>query len=393
MQDNGITNLEKVICSSNTYPNDILSICLLAYGNYLLLFPQFQIIENVSAELNSLLERSSSEIISIRAGFCLIFSQHSVIKHDTIVKWFNDKLEITPQERYSILLQQSLYKVNNWSSLNDDNISQIILATEQEYVRRRYDEICEHIETSSDELINTFVMDQYRYLCEQNDYNYLSDPTPNYINIALKFSERNLDKFRNAVERRSSCEEAFKKTFKTKLSSYFKKNLKNRKESIQLYMIFDIITVELIDMLEQFEFYEIDFRFWDRINLKQVSDRNAIEKLFQVLKVKTHYKKLENRLQVIRSIAYTRDFSLVDVHQKISLINTMSYDDGDDYFNRYDSDKLIFELLLDLSCIETKSRSYSKDKLFTENDMNEEFEREIMILKKKSTLFLDKDSF
>ncbi|CAF4000236.1 unnamed protein product, partial [Rotaria sp. Silwood1] len=113
LQD-AMKNLEKVICSWNIYPKDVLTICLLAYGNCLTFFNKHKMNRNVSDQtknmLNILSETSFPEIIFIRASFCLIFMKQSFPVFHITLDWFKNKRNITSEEAYNILLNQTLYE-------------------------------------------------------------------------------------------------------------------------------------------------------------------------------------------------------------------------------------------------------------------------------------------
>ncbi|CAF4939675.1 unnamed protein product, partial [Rotaria sp. Silwood1] len=72
--------LEDIIDKTNIDREDLLASCLLAYGNCLLKFNYLEMNQNVSIEIQKLLERisfmSSSEIISARALLCSLFSKN-----------------------------------------------------------------------------------------------------------------------------------------------------------------------------------------------------------------------------------------------------------------------------------------------------------------------------
>ncbi|CAF5005120.1 unnamed protein product, partial [Rotaria sp. Silwood1] len=72
--------LEDIIDKTNIDREDLLAACLLAYGNCLLKFNYLEMNQNVSIEIQNLLEQvslmSSSEIISARALLCSLFSKN-----------------------------------------------------------------------------------------------------------------------------------------------------------------------------------------------------------------------------------------------------------------------------------------------------------------------------
>jgi hypothetical protein len=112
VQDDAMIGLEKMICLWNTYSEDVVAICLLAYGNCLLKLQELQIGRNVSDEMKDVLinlfKISSSEIVSIRANFCLIFSHQLCITRRTISNWFKGESNMTCEKIYKILLQHTI---------------------------------------------------------------------------------------------------------------------------------------------------------------------------------------------------------------------------------------------------------------------------------------------
>ncbi len=90
-------------------------------------------------------------------------------------------------------------------------------------------------------------------------------------------------------------------------------------------------------------------------------------------------------------LAQTDVISLLEVHQHIlPIIDTFSYKDDD---RMCSIEENIFDLLLNLSCIRKISLSNSKEKLFTESDINKKFEDIIQNLIKKSALYLRSNYF
>ncbi|CAF3892546.1 unnamed protein product, partial [Rotaria sp. Silwood1] len=326
MQDDTIIHLEKVIYYWNTYSKDVLAVCLLAYGNCLLKLQEFQRNRNVSDEmqnvLNTLFKTSSSELISIRAAFCLIFAHRSNIKFTTISNWFENKSNITLKQTYNILLQLTLYE--KWSDLFIQDIKVIV------------------------QLIDMFVANLYSYLCNKENSDYLADPMPNYVGIALQVCERYFDVFCSAVQNSSFGEAKFRKEYS--LYFYQTNNSTDRKTLVQLYTAFGGVTDDLIDMLKWIEFVE-DGDGWKYLeHIKQISDRDIIEKIFQCLDLVAcdiKSRRFSSILKLLIQLAETDIVSLLEVHQHISsVINNFSFEDDD---RKWNDEKEIFDLLLNLS--------------------------------------------
>jgi hypothetical protein len=368
IQDDVIINLERVIRSWNRYSQDVLSLCLLTYGNYFLKLEIFRLIRNISDEMKNILivifERSFSEIISIRAGFCLIFAEHSNVNYSTISNWFNNKWNITFTKKYNILLQQTLFYIKN------------------ESITSREWKVRDHLKTSSAELVEIFVIDLYNYLCIKDNNNYLSNPEPNYVNIAMCFQGENFNQFCHAIEKSFFDENELKK----RLYLRFKNNPKDGAALIKLYSIFGTLTYEFVDMLELFD----DDQNWGTSislkNLKQEFDRDVIERLFEVISLKiSQGKQIKSCLEVLRSLVEMDAISVLEMNQRFSLISNMFCNEDEKWRN---CEEDILKLLVDFSCFKTDLLISSTKKLFTETDINEQFEREFRNLDKNSPLFL-----
>jgi serine/threonine protein kinase len=348
LQDDAITKLERMICSWDTYSEDIVAVCLLAFGNCLLRLQKFQISRVVSDEMknifSNLFERSSSEIVSMRAKICLIFTEISYLKFSTISNWLINKWNMTSKERYKVLFQLTLY--------------------EQPHILKNESRIVELIETHFVELIDIFVTDLYNYLSSTDDSNYLADPIPNCAKTAANLCREKSNEFCDAVRKSSFGE----KEFKTKLSLHFKRNLKGRDAVIELYSGFSIVTIELLDMLE-----DIDWPVSTPVeHLNQVSGRDVTDKLFQLIDLTTSEEKLNNFLHILQLLVQVDAISLLEVYQRILSIKNVPYNDDVRRLNR---ERIILHLLQNLSCFEVFS--WGSENFFTEGDIEEEFEREI----------------
>jgi len=196
------------------------------------------------------------------------------------------------------------------------------------------------------------------------------------------FSGKNLNEFCNAIQRSFFDENEFKR----RLCLRFKNNPRDGAALIELYSIFGTLTDEFVDMLEWFD----DHEYWGTSlsleNLKRVSGRDVIEKLFEVINRKvSNGKQFRNCLKVLRSLVEVDAISVLEVHQRFSLINNMFRNDDEESRN---CEEDIFKLLVDFSCFKTDLLLSSTKKLFAENDIEEKFEREFQNLDKNSPFLL-----
>ncbi|CAF4301437.1 unnamed protein product [Rotaria sordida] len=105
--------------------------------------------------------------------------------YNTIWNWFENKKTITSKQRYTIQLQLTVYQ-----GLNPLFHRGTKLITE---------------------FVDILVNDLYNYLCNKKNIDYLADPTPDYVNLALELCEMHYDIFRNALQNSSFGEEKLNK--------------------------------------------------------------------------------------------------------------------------------------------------------------------------------------
>jgi hypothetical protein len=356
IEDDTVINLERVICSWYTYTEDVVAVCLLAYGNCLLTLQRFHISRNVSEKVKNVLtnlsEQSSSEVISIRATICFIFTESFDVKFNTMSNCLQNRWNMTSQERYKLLIQLTLYQQANMIFGKVENENKVV----------------EHIETHFIELIDMFLTDLYSYLCNKDSRNYLADPVPNYTKITLLLIRKKSKEFCDAVRNSLFGENEFKR----KLSLYYKRNLKDNQAVINLYTIFNVVTVELLDMLEWIDDGKVSLTDVYGQYLKQVSDRDVIDKLFELIDLTTSESQLSAFLHILQSLVQGDAISLLEVHQRVSLIRNISCEDA---ARRLNNERIVLHHLSKLSCFEMVWPHY--EKFSTESDIEEEFQREI----------------
>ena len=376
MQYDTITHLEKIIHSQNKYSQDVLNICLLTYGNYLLKLKELQIYRNVSEMIQDVLTTTfdqSSGIVSIRAAFCLIFVQSSAITSRTISDWFNTKRNMTYASRYELLLQQTLY----------DKLDL--------FVEDLTDEIIYYIKENSTGLLDTFVGELYIYLHSKRDRYYSFNTEPNYLIIAVELISRNFKTFFSAIQKSTFGEEMFKR----ELYLYYTHNRTCSVPLIKLYSIFGVITSELVTMLGWLQHSWGDDDIWKYLkNIKQASDRGVIDQLFELLDRMACDRKLNlfsDILKLLVQLFHTGNISLVEIHHRFSLVMEKilhEYDNG-----QVDNAQQIFALLLNVSCIKPITSSLLQKEVFTESDIDRYFERKIQSVDKRSFTFLRRNYF
>ena len=175
---NDITaSLERIIYSRDKYSEDVLAAFSLTYGHYLLNFHKY-ISDDLKQQLCILSQKLISDVISIRANFCLIFISYPLdITSTRISNWFENQSNITAENRYKILLQQTLY------SLGEPIYDHLV------------NEIIDQLETHSTQFLDLFVIDLYNHLRKMYEDEYHSDFTPRYIAITGEIRGRKWNEF------------------------------------------------------------------------------------------------------------------------------------------------------------------------------------------------------
>jgi hypothetical protein len=354
LTDDAVTHLETIIRSWNTYEEEVLSVCLLTYGTCLRCLKQCDMDRNVLTEIQNtldiLFDKSLSKSNSIRAAFCLIFIQHSNITLDDVWSWLDMKVDLTPVKKYNILLQLMLYKEKIFLSYIINN------------------EIVTLLQKHSSELMYIFISEFYSYLSDKSKRDYFSDAVPDYIYIGLELIEKDSMLFYNAVQESYYGEE----NFMTKLYLCHTNNAKIGNELIELYTTFDLFTMELANMLAKVQCRKTTYECLK--NIKKISDRDVIERLFQILnlsKVDNVRDRFTFILMLLIHLAQSHFISLIEVHQNLLLIfkNVLySKEHVDQYYKKH-----AFAALLDLSCIKKTNSTISRNVLYSSTIISEKF--------------------
>jgi hypothetical protein len=276
---------------------------------------------------------------------------------------------MTPQKTYKMLLQLTLLK--EIYLLPDDVIG------ESGFFEDTIDKkVIDHLEIHCTELMDIFVMDLYNYLGNKHQNNYLSDPEPDYIKIVLKISEKYFDEFRNALQKSFFGEENFKK----QLYNYYKNNPKDSKALIEFYIKLGMLTFELVEMLQLIGDDLINNIKFNENCIEEVSDRDVIEKLFELFNLNIHHNKFKILLLILKSLVMVNVVSLLEVHQWFSRINNISSNDDN-------NEKEFFNWLLNVGGFDGGYLWKVEQILYKKSDIDEEFQREIMDLEKQTALF------
>ncbi|CAF1468440.1 unnamed protein product [Rotaria sordida] len=273
-QDEMIIHLENVIYSWKMYSEDVLSVGLLAYGNCILKLEELKrnriFSEEIQNTLITLFETSPSELIFIRAAFCLIYIHYpNMSSYNTIWNWLENKKTVTLKQRYTVQLQLTLYQGLNPIFHQD---AQLI-----------------------SDFVDLLISNLYDYLCNKENIDYLADPTPNYVNLALEFCKMHYDIFRNALQNSSFGEEKFRKEY---IVYFYQTNdPSHRKILAHLYAVFANVTHDLIDMLKWIDSVESSNEVaeyahkyvasgngWKCLDhIHHISNRDIIEMIFRSL--------------------------------------------------------------------------------------------------------------
>ena len=370
--------MEEILCSGITYEENVVNIALLVYGNYLLCFEEAQINENISKALENM-HKHSFDRRFIRTSICLVVMEYSYRDYELIITNLFDNHEYAykNEQKYKILLELTLYQFNKWIHIRETNDDENIISNTyilNEEINTK-DKICNYLIQHSDELLPIFIRDLYDFLCQNNDSSDLT--SVNLIDIAVQLIGKNLTGFLKTIRKSPYGEEKFR----TQLESHYQQNPNNRKISIiQLYTVFSVLTTEFLYMIEQF----IDDNYEDEYNqlsfeFEQVSDRNAIEELFElILSNNTTDEKFHIYSNILLSIARHNQISLAEIHQKIKLVNNDLSD--------CDREEQMLNILLKCCCI-SNDHILMETKIFTKNDIEQVYRSDMEDIDKNSNLF------
>lgn len=370
------TNIENLICSclnsSDICADDLLSTCLLAYGNCILYFRREKEDGNISSEmhtsLNILFKTSSSRIISTRAGLCLFFC-NSNRNHVSLLDWLNEEMNVTYEKAYDVLIQRMLLNPSNWVISGSFWVAYI--QDDQQAANPSTDDLFKLMKTYPEELLTKFVNEMYNHLQNQNNNDHVIKQTPNYIDLAEGFIQENLDIFRKIVQESFFGQEKFQRAIYEASKRGDDRQFSN---CLRIYASFEKITVDLIDMFSSTQF-EDDGRkesVWKGFeNFKKVtSNRETIEKLF------TEIGSLSEHFLVTKLFACLVQNDMLprcELHHQISLaINNRSYQNIEDHRNKYED---LCQFFLSISSIQTNLDKLEQPmKLLTDHQINKTFE-------------------
>ena len=162
--------------------------------------------------------------------------------------------------------------------------------------------------------------------------------------------------------------------FKRRLCLYSKNKSKDIRQIIELYCVFGIITVEILDVIERIGDDKVSGVLLRLHHLKQLSDEVAMEKLFRLLNSITSKTKLEISSDILRFLARIGAISLSEVHQKVSLMNSLNDDDD---AGLHDNENIIFDLLSSFGCFQKSLSVVSEECFSTATDIDEQFEEKM----------------
>jgi hypothetical protein len=295
--------LETIIYSYSKYSDDVLAICLLIYGIYLHNLQKFDITYLVPNEIEQTLttlltSSSSTKIISTRAGLCLVIAELSPGESIEIPQQFKKKWQLKDENEYDMLLQETLFESYGYGS-----------------------EIVRYISSHFTICLDKFVRELNDYLRNKC---YSSDLSPNYVRIAYKFSGENFQKFQRALQTNSIDEV----TLKRNVYDYanYAKTTTDYTVAVELYGKFGILTEELSQMFEWAEVRYVSSIPISLHEIKDVSDRETIQMLFEKLKLFVDKGNFEFGSFILRLLIKLADVGVVssfEVHQHVSdIINT-----------------------------------------------------------------------
>jgi hypothetical protein len=371
------THIENLICSclksSDTCADDLLTTCLLAYGNCILFFRRKKDDGNISSEMHSLLrilfKTSSSPIISARAGLCL-FACNSNVNHGSLLDWLNEEEKVTYMKAYDVLIQRMILNPSNWIMANT-SMQRAHIRHNQQFINTSIHHLFTLMQTYPAELITKFVIEMYNDLQNESSNDNLIKQTPNYIDLAGEFIQNNSVIFCRTVQESFIGQQKFQRAL---YQASKRGDNQQFKDCLKIYASFGNITLDLIDMFCCTQFGDDDNRkfVWTKFkDLKKItSDREAIESLF------TEIGSLSEHFLVTQLLVYLAEndmLSMCELHHQISsAINNRSYQYIENHRKKYED---LCEFLLNFSCIRSTIDTHEQPTEFlTDYEIDETFE-------------------
>jgi len=324
-----ICHLEKMICSYDKYPNDILSICLLTYGIYLtrltMLNETYRRSNEIQPVLIQIFNLRLNEIISNRAGLCLIIIEKPDEWPTDIPIWFKNEYSLTAENEYNMLLQATLFGPPAGNILYRSLLS-----------------------NQSDEIIDKFVCELKTSLKNKYLTDDFCDPSPDYIYLTLNFTEIEPTRFANALSRNLIDENELRTNLY--YCAKYAKSSTDYRDILHFYQSFGLLTKELSEMLKWMKdrFTEYELIIFD--NLKDVSSREAISNLFDLFKSFLNGRTLDISSIILKLLITLTEIDLisfVEIHQRVlTVIKDFSHQNQAPHWFCNDS---IFDSILDLS--------------------------------------------
>ena len=350
----------------DTDSENVLAACLNAYGYCLIFSKKYYPNRNTSHEmlrlLNMLFDRLSASLIVARAGQCLLLIELHLYG-GSVSHWLSEKHR-TPEQIYYVFTRCTFDERRSFGSLyTEDPLARVLLTESTNLFSKFIDELYESLQTTA----NT---------CD------LPGRALNYIDIAARLCQGNLDTFRAAL-RQCSFNEQQLKTVLYQASK--RRNDLFRQHCVKLYTRFGDMTSELVDMIlnmGRVSLHESSFvNMQDLKQMKRISlDRDTIEELYEALKSPSQR---IHSVKLLMHLAQIDVVSTLEVHQQISaIIEKLSPDDL--YFLR-DDYKHFFITLSELSCMSENQfsraahhigiRTWGCSIIYTEREISMAFQR------------------
>ena len=363
--------LEDMIDKTNHQREDLLAICLLAYGNCLLKFNHLRMNQSVSVEIQDLLRRicltSTSEIISARAFICLVFAKNGTDKLQCSSKWLESNFNLPVERRYTALLQLTLYE-------------------NRSFVYPVQKEIKKHTQLHPSTLVNKLLHEFYQDLCNKASKTSFLDDVPDYAGICSYVFDYESNRFSDAARETSFGDEEWK-------SALYRASKKFVNVSyLYLYVSFGEITEEFVEMLINVaekrgpDFSYSKDRFGD---IKSVSSRDVIENLFELFQLKFRSKSTYS-IRILELLVYLSQkgfISPLDVHQQVSIAtNNELYEYDRTVFNNDDDP---FFCLMQLRKFEGVKGRNVETQFSTKKNIEDNFKTNIQNIDKCSGLIFE----
>jgi hypothetical protein len=317
----------------------------------------------ISIDIQNVLEQishvSTSNVLSIRAYLCLLFSKNTNQSIECRLQWVDKYFSLSAERRLNALLQLKLYGFSCYNfSFNK--------------------EVKNSLKTDASTFLNRILDEAYNELCNKENQNRFLESLPDYVWISREFF--------NVLDKTSVGE----KKFRSALCQASKKF--GITEYLYFYLDFGELTYEFVDALvcvaEKHESHLQSLRT-SFPKIKNISSRHVIEALFEHFQSKFRSKSTFS-IRILELLVYLvqRGFvSSFDVHHQVLIATNHELNNYDKtvFINENDS----FSCLMAMRKFAGNKDRNEEERFLTIKNIEEDFKEKIRRTDKNSSLIFE----